>query len=58
MRVAICTFTFPEFSASLAVALGKHCQPIVFVPEERLNDAIMAPMLISFPYKYSDGVLK
>ena len=40
MKVALCTWGFPEFTASLARALRAFCDPIVILPEDARGAAV------------------
>lgn len=50
MVVALCTFGFPEITISLARALQKFCDPVVFLPDSYLCKADGLSHAKCFPY--------
>lgn len=56
MRVALCTFGFPELTISLARALKPFCDPSVVLPDRARPAAVGFDEIATFPYVLSNSV--
>lgn len=57
MKVALCTFGFPEFTISLARSLERYCDPVVVMPEHSRTAAGSFPQVATIPYQLTNSSL-
>ena len=55
MKVALCTWGFPEFTVSLARALRPLCDPVVILPEDHRDVAAGLKNVETIPYGLSNN---
>ena len=55
MKVALCTWGFPEFTVSLARALRSFCDPVVVLPEHARDAAMGLEDVETVPYRLSEN---
>ena len=56
MKVAICSFGFPEFTVSLAHALEPYCEPLVIIPASAKSAIAAYKNVKTIPYVLSESV--
>jgi alpha-maltose-1-phosphate synthase len=57
MKVALCTFGFPEFTISLARSLERFCEPVVVMPEHTRAAAGDFQQVATIPYHLTNASL-